>query len=164
MINKITQNIWQLYFREFSSAVYLIKLNNQNILIDTGSQQAKQELLQDLKQLNLTPENINITIITHNHWDHTENNNLFPNAKIYNKENINQLPKEVSEQLKIIQTPGHSKDSIAILYNQILFSGDTLFHNGIGRTDLPESQPEKMQDSLNTLRSLNYKVLCPGHV
>ena len=44
-----------------------------------------------------------------------------------------------------------------------LFSGDTIFHNGIGRTDLPNSQPEKMAESLEKIKKLNIKTLCPGH-
>ncbi len=164
MINKITPNIFQLYFKEFSSCIYLIKLNNQNILIDTGSKKARPELLEDLSKLNTKPKEIKIIILTHPHYDHIENNNIFPDAKIYNFNNINQLPQEILKQFKIIQTPGHTKDSITILYKDILFSGDTLFYNGIGRTDFPESQPEKMQESLNKLKNLNYKILCPGHV
>ena len=46
----------------------------------------------------------------------------------------------------------------------VLFSGDTLFHNGIGRTDLPKSVPEKMNESLKKLRNLKFEILCPGHI
>lgn len=41
------------------------------------------------------------------------------------------------EELQIIHTPGHSPGGISIKYNGILFSGDTLFFEGVGRTDLP---------------------------
>jgi len=161
MLHKIKSNIHQLDFKEFSSAVYLIQINNQNILIDTGSTLVKQELLEDLKQLNILPEKINIIIQTHSHYDHIENNNLFKNAKIYTKENINQLP---IKEFKIILVPGHTQDSIAILYNKILFSGDTIFHNkGIGRTDFQESEPEKIQESIDKLHLLDFDILCPGH-
>jgi len=164
MIKQIKPNIYQLYFQEFGSAVYLIQLNNKNILIDTSSKENKKELIKDLKSLGITILNINIIILTHSHYDHIENNNLFSNAKIYNFDNINQLSQEILKQFQIIKTPGHTKDSIAILYKDILFSGDTLFYNGIGKTNLPESQPKKMQESLNKLKNLNYKILCPGHI
>jgi len=161
MINKIQPSVHQLHFKEFGSTVYLIQIDNQNILIDTSSKENQQELLNDLKQLNLNPDDINIIIITHKHWDHNRNNNLFENAKVFDFKNIDNLP---LKQFKIFKVPGHSKDSLAFLYNGILFSGDTLFHNGIGRTDLPESEPEKMEESLNKLKSLDYKILCPGHI
>ncbi len=161
MINKIKSNLFQLYFKEFGSTVYLLKIENQNILIDTSSSKNEKELINDLKKLNLNPEDINIIILTHQHWDHNENINLFKNAKLYKYENINQLP---IKKFKIIKTPGHTKDSIALLYKKILFSGDTLFNNGIGRTDFPDSEPEKMNESLKKLKNLNYKILCPGHI
>lgn len=39
--------------------------------------------------------------------------------------------------LKILEVPGHTPGSICLLCDGILFSGDTLFAGGIGRTDLP---------------------------
>lgn len=159
MIIKITPNIFQLHFNQFGSCVYFLKLE-KNILIDTSSSNNKKEIIEDLKKLNINPEDIQIVILTHQHWDHNSNVNLFPNAEIYDFRDINKIPKE----FKVIKTPGHTKDSICLLYKKILFSGDTLFHNGIGRTDFPESQPEKMQESLNKLKKINYKILCPGHV
>ncbi len=165
MINKIKSNIYQLYFKQFGSTVYLIQLKQENkqknILIDTSSKENKEELIKDLKQLKINPKNIDILILTHEHWDHNSNIQLFSKASLYKKDNINKLP---IKDFQIFKVPGHTKDSIAILYNEVLFSGDTLFHNGIGRTDFPESMPNKMQQSLETLKTLNYKILCPGHI
>ncbi len=159
MISQISKNVFQLYFDTFGSSVYVLKLE-KNILIDTSSRDNKIELLEDLKQLNLKPKNINFVILTHSHWDHTGNLNLFKNAKIINNKNLNQLP----EIIKPIKTPGHTQDSLCFLYKDLLFSGDTIFFDGMGRTDLPESQPEKMQESLEKLKKIKYKILCPGHI
>jgi hydroxyacylglutathione hydrolase len=67
---------------------------------------------------------------------------------------------------EVIETPGHSKADISLYEprEKILFSGDTLFGGCIGRTDLPESDPRKMQRSLKKLARLpgNTKVY-PGH-
>jgi glyoxylase-like metal-dependent hydrolase (beta-lactamase superfamily II) len=161
MINKLRDNVFQLYFKEFGSCVYLIKIGKDNILIDTSSKQARPELLEELKQLKIQPRDIHIILLTHRHWDHVENLELFPNAKVYDHNNINDLSLIM---IRIIKVPGHTKDSLAFLYNDILFSGDTLFHLGIGRTDLPESVPEKMKESVNKLKHLDYQVLAPGHI
>ena len=69
------------------------------------------------------------------------------------------------KEIKVITTPGHTKDSVCFFYEDILFSGDTIFGQGyLGRTDFPESEPEKMQKSLEKLKKINYKILCPGHL
>jgi len=161
MINKIKPNIFQMHFSQFGSTVYLLKIDQQNILIDTSSKDNKQELLENLKELNLKPEDINTILLTHTHYDHNENISLFPNATLHDFKNIDDFK---VKDFEIFKVPGHTKDSLAFLYKKLLFSGDTLFKNGIGRTDLPESEPEKMKDSLNFLRNLDYEILCPGHV
>ena len=166
MINKIKPNIFQLHFKNFSCCVYVLKINNKNILIDTGSKTARQELIEDLKQLNLAPEDITTIILTHNHYDHIENIEIFPKAKLYKSEELteNSIIPELPN-VKIISTPGHAKESKCFLYQDILFSGDTIFHNGyVGRTDLPGSEPEKLRPSIEKLEKLNYKILCPGHL
>lgn len=165
MINQISENVWQMHFTVFGSCVYLLKLP-EPVLIDTSSQPARQELLEDLKNLNVKPEEIKSIILTHHHPDHEENLDLFPSAKVYAFENKEEIEKDFPT-FKIILTPGHTKDSICILYKDILFSGDTIFDKEqtcIGRTDFPESVPEKMQESLNKLGKLNYEILCPGHL
>jgi glyoxylase-like metal-dependent hydrolase (beta-lactamase superfamily II) len=169
MIQKIYSNIWKISFSKFGSYVYLIKLGDKNILIDTSSPENSDELLDDLRKLGLSQENIDTIIITHTHPDHIGGMLLFPNAKVYgnaedSKKNIISIKKLNIPELIIVETPGHSKESICILYKDILFSGDTLFHRGTtGRTDLPGSSEKEMQESLKKIKKLRYKFLCPGH-
>lgn len=70
------------------------------------------------------------------------------------------------ESLKVIRTPGHSPGSIC-LYSQkrtVLFTGDTLFANAIGRTDLPYSSNESMAWSIEMLSSIPAETqIYPGH-
>lgn len=169
MITKIKSNIWRISFTKFGSYVYLIKLKNKNILIDTGSIENQEELIQKLKELELKPEDIDIVILTHNHPDHAGGILLFKDAKIYASKhdfgkNLINIKKLKIPEFKIIKTPGHTKGGICILYDDVLFSGDTLFHRGtIGRTDLPGSSEKQMKKSLKKLEKINYKILCPGH-
>ena len=111
MIKKIKQNIWQLCFRSFGSCVYLVKLRNNRIIIDTGSPLNKKELISDLKELKINHLEIDILILTHNHWDHTGNIELFKNAKIYasklefSSEKILDINKLNIKEFQIIHTP-----------------------------------------------------------
>jgi hydroxyacylglutathione hydrolase len=169
MIRKISKNVYKISFQNFGSYVYLLQLENKNIIIDTSSPENAEELISHLHELKLSPTVIDIVILTHNHWDHTGGMDLFPNAKFYASkkdfgENLFDIHTLEIPELKIINTPGHSKGGICILYKDILFSGDTLFHRGtIGRTDLPGSDKNEMRKSLEKLSKLKFKILCPGH-
>lgn len=159
--NKLSDNVFQIYFNEFGSCVYVIKQDRDNILIDTSSEENGQDLLNQLEKLKINPRDVHYILLTHRHFDHIGNLYMFPNAKIIDAENIKEL---ILLNFRPILTPGHTKDSICFQYKNILFSGDTLFHSGIGRTDFKESEPEKMQSSLDKLKHLDYEILAPGHI
>ena len=63
-----------------------------------------------------------------------------------------------------IHTPGHTPGSQCFLTAGCLISGDTLFLEGCGRTDLPGSDVAQMYESLSTLASLpDETIVLPGH-
>ncbi|MBR6253646.1 MAG: MBL fold metallo-hydrolase [Clostridia bacterium] len=68
--------------------------------------------------------------------------------------------------LKLMETPGHTADSV-IYFNEkenIAFVGDTIFKGTHGRTDLPGSSEEAMQESLRKIFKLDKNmILYPGH-
>lgn len=65
---------------------------------------------------------------------------------------------------KAISTPGHSEGSTCYVAEDKLFSGDTLFYAGVGRTDLPTGDFRKISGSVRKLYALdgNFTVYC-GH-
>lgn len=66
--------------------------------------------------------------------------------------------------ITLVHTPGHTPGSQCFLVNGCLVSGDTLFLDGCGRTDLPGSDVGQMYDSLSTLASLpDDTIVLPGH-
>ncbi|UAL08013.1 MAG: MBL fold metallo-hydrolase [Candidatus Methanogranum gryphiswaldense] len=68
-------------------------------------------------------------------------------------------------RLRIIDTPGHTIGSIS-LYDEVthsLFSGDTLFTMGVGRTDFPTGSFKYLTESLLKLSKIEIKSLYPGH-
>ena len=66
--------------------------------------------------------------------------------------------------LRTIHTPGHTPGSQCFVVGDNLVSGDTLFLDGCGRTDLPGADPDAMYTSLQRLASLPGRFrLWPGH-
>ena len=66
--------------------------------------------------------------------------------------------------ITFLLTPGHTMGSGCYLVDDAIFSGDTLFCTGIGRTDFPTSSMQDMMQSIRRLRDLegDYRVY-PGH-
>lgn len=68
-------------------------------------------------------------------------------------------------ELKVLHTPGHTPGSISLLSDGVVFSGDTLFMGGIGRTDFVYGSEEKLINSIKEkLFVLDEEtVVYPGH-
>jgi glyoxylase-like metal-dependent hydrolase (beta-lactamase superfamily II) len=67
--------------------------------------------------------------------------------------------------LDVLHTPGHTRGSICLVHDKLLFSGDTLFNSGIGRTDLPGGNMTELERSIITrIYSLpDDTMVLPGH-
>ena len=182
-MKEIAPKVWKL---NVDSNIYFLDLK-EKIIIDTGPKQYKEIVKEELSKLTQL-EKINKVIFTHLHYDHCGNYNLFPKAKFYTSEEEIKMLKENKMYtigdpilavkfkpelhplkdfmgIKIIKTPGHTRGSICLYYEKekILFSGDTLFFNGFGRIDFPFSDPGKMEESLEKIKKIGYKILAPGH-
>ena len=160
----------------------------RGILVDPGEEAAKIEA--ELKDLGVKLEAI---ILTHCHFDHVgavdEVKANHPEIDIYVNE-IDYAYVEAgtewpfgsfSSEVKFIEenkefeagpfkfttifTPGHSKGSVCFLSGDVLFSGDTLFRETVGRTDLLGSSYEEIVDSVNNKLMLldDNVVVYPGH-
>jgi glyoxylase-like metal-dependent hydrolase (beta-lactamase superfamily II) len=131
--------------------------------------------------IEVTKENkliIKYVLNTHGHRDHTAGNREIKvryDAEIV-AHKLSKVDKDVEVidgdvlrlngiNLRIIHTPGHSSDSMCLLVNNKLLTGDTLFVGECGRTDLYDGSAKEMYDSLfNKLMRLNDAVeLYPGH-
>ena len=69
-----------------------------------------------------------------------------------------------SEMIRVIHTPGHTMGSVCYRIGNTLFSGDTLFENDMGRTDLYGGNQALLMKSLKTICSIEGNLnVFPGH-
>ena len=140
--------------------------------VDTVLRVAKEE---DLKIVG--------ALVSHYHFDHTNGiEELLEsvNVPIYvNKKDVPYLAvpgslvkgvdagtkvKAGNVEIEMVYTPGHTPGSQCFHVRGHLISGDTLFINACGRTDLPGGDAKELYHSLTTLKKFDdATVLCPGH-
>ena len=152
------------------------------IVIDPGYQ--PETVLLKAKSLGKTIEAI---LLTHGHFDHVgavKDIAADTDCKVYIHEAELSLPEQLTAgrlyytdtygegsrlslaglTLKILHTPGHTPGCVCICCEDHMFSGDTLFQDSCGRTDLPGGSFPQIRQSLLRLRALegDYAVH-PGH-
>ncbi|NIO22731.1 MAG: MBL fold metallo-hydrolase [Candidatus Aenigmarchaeota archaeon] len=175
---------------DLDSNIYLL---DGDTIIDSGTGSNFVRLYEIFKQMKLDFDNIKNIVNTHMHWDHIGGNGFFKNAKIHihekdsdvlekgNAEMCNSMyfsgnmhPMKVERKLKegdeifgfkVLHTPGHTAGSICLFdpKDNILVSGDTIFSDGVGRTDLPGGNESDLNDSIEKLSNLNIEAILPGH-
>ncbi len=146
---------------------------NEGIVIDPSWN------LDQIEQV-ITRNNLKIKYIvnTHHHFDHTLGNEGMAkstDAKIIQHE-ASDLQNDITikdgdvikfgnSELRVLHTPGHSKDSICLIGDGKIFSGDTLFVGNCGRIDLPGGSAKELYHSLfDVLYSLDENLtLYSGH-
>jgi glyoxylase-like metal-dependent hydrolase (beta-lactamase superfamily II) len=156
--------------------------SKQAVLIDTGIQDSRIENF--IREHNLSVKAI---FNTHDHADHTGANNFYSElfyAPIYAPKEDAQYyeisPDKLLEngnilefdgfKIHVLHTPGHTDGSLCLLSGDVLFTGDTIFKNDIGRVWAEDS--EKLNAIRKDLiRNIQEKIftlppgtlICPGH-
>lgn len=133
---------------------YIVEKNRKAILIDPGDEQEKIE--RELKELDLVG-----ILLTHSHFDHVGALSYFEE-----KYHLNHNEKIEDFFYEVIETPGHSKDSLTFYFpkEKIMFTGDFLFQGTIGRMDLPTGNEKEMEKSLEKIAKYDNDIkIFPGH-
>ena len=169
------------------SNCYIISEENRALIIDPGYE--SDEVLKYIKKNELKIEAV---YLTHGHPDHVggvkQIKDLFE-CVVYaphkdriwmGKSSYNQIGYEIPVDVwvhdletfealghvfTIYETPGHSEGSTVLHVNNIVFSGDTLFFQSIGRTDIPLSDPQVIYQSIKRMYQLfdEDTLVYPGH-
>lgn len=133
---------------------YIIKIDDECIIIDPGDEFKKiKSVIGDKKVVGV--------LVTHFHQDHIE---ALEEILSYYDTNLNKINSN-KFNYEIIETPGHTNDSKTYYFkkNNIMFTGDFIFKNGIGRTDLGGSNKD-MKESLEMIKNYpDHTIIYPGH-
>lgn len=168
---------------EYQTNCYIVKIDGKEIIIDPGvgaTQWVMENVTNPIAILN-----------THGHFDHVWSNQELKeklNIPLYtpkgdiplltNSTFMPDLPASYPDvevdgdvtfdlegiEVKFHHFPGHCPGCSMIEIGDVMFSGDFLFHNSIGRYDFPYSSPSDMKKSLEKMKLLkDDKTLYPGH-
>ena len=166
---------------------YLLKQGHDVILIDPAS---KPEKLIEL----LGQDTLQAILLTHGHFDHIKAVDglydhfrcpvfLHPEDEEMARDKrsgsmfglvsyircpivpLEEGPMQIGPfRFETVFTPGHTKGSVVFVFEDAIFSGDTLFRGSIGRTDLEGGDASEMRRSLRWFSTLekDYRIF-PGH-
>jgi len=166
----------------------------KKILVDPGHYHLFGHVRDHLEKLSLTPDDIDVVVITHCHPDHMEGVRLFSGTSALialsqtEMEYIRTTAPHYGDALgmpdfepsvflqegsleigtmnfQVFQTPGHSPGSICLYWSdeKVLFTGDVVFNQGVGRTDLAGGNGKALKESIKMLSRLDVEYLLPGH-
>jgi len=161
---------------------------SKKILIDPGHRHLFRHVQRGLEQIGSTPEQIDVVLVTHGHPDHLEMVGSFGPSTQWAMSRVDydfvmkyigspaEFPKPAfflqegeltigDKTFVAILTPGHSPGSVCLYWpeKKTLFTGDVVFSQSIGRTDLPGGSGKQLKESITRLAELDVEVLCPGH-
>ena len=180
---KISEDLHAFVWQDPSannSNTYLIN-GSKKILVDPGHYHLFGNVKDHLSKLSITPQDIDLIILTHAHPDHVEAVRAFSDSQaliaLHQTEldfakklaphygaaiGISEFEPQILLQegelrvgnmtFLVIHAPGHSPGSICIYWPQekALITGDVIFYQGIGRTDLPGGNGQALKKSIKS--------------
>lgn len=155
--------------------VYLLgdELTREALVVDSG-----WETNSIVKQAEVQGLRVNFVVATHEHYDHVSTVAELAGrlgAQVVSHE-VSPVPASVRVKhgdelflgrvaVRVLHTPGHTRDSICLFDGENLFTGDTLFVDSWGRTDLPGGSAADLFRSLHEiiLKLPPRTMIYPGH-
>lgn len=141
---------------------YILEKNDTCIIIDPGD-----EIDKICKSITCKPICI---LVTHRHFDHIGALNELSkkySIPIYDYNSLKEGNIRIGDYIfKVIFTPGHTFDSVTYYFyeDNVMFTGDFIFKDTIGRTDFDTSNILEMKKSIQKIKDYNDNIkILPGH-
>lgn len=142
---------------------YLIDNGREALLVDPGDEVEKIiEMIGEKKLIGI--------LLTHDHFDHVgaiEGIVEKFHIPVYCRGNVSEGDITIGTfSFEVIYTPGHAKDSVSYYFpkDKMMFTGDFLFYNTIGRCDLFGSSVTEMNNSIEKIKKYSDDIVVyPGH-
>jgi len=172
----------------------LIRSEDQNILVDPGHLSFRSLIPRRLAKKQLSVKDINTVINTHLHFDHFANNHLFRGAELLvHKKELDSMEQrywpemtkafidplkvqpvskafDVTSEVKVIETFGHTAGSISVLVNtqegKVIIAGDAVALKEDfteGKAPMFSENPEEARRSIKEIRKIEPSKIFPGH-
>lgn len=139
---------------------FILEKDNKILIVDPGDEGEKI-----IDKIN--GREILGVLITHNHFDHVGALSYFEDYNIYSSSNLEEKEYNIGPfKFDVIFTPGHSSDSTSYYFedDNVIFSGDFIFYENIGRCDLPSGDFNSMLESIDKIKKYpSDMVIYPGH-
>jgi len=155
--------------------ITLVRDEDIIMVVDPGSLESQQILIDALKEEGLTVDDVNFVCITHSHLDHYRNIGMFPNAKaleyfgLWEENTFEEWSENFTANIKILRTPGHDYTSITLLVATddgfVAICGDVFWKESYPRDphdDAYASNPVKLQESRKMILEMADWII-PGH-
>jgi hydroxyacylglutathione hydrolase len=166
--------LFSLTFSDMNANGYLLETESGAWMIDPGGSPLELKRL-----LSNTSKPLMGCLITHSHWDHcrgllylcVEKPDLTVvshlKSDIRNISDHIRVDKDFRIKIKgltvnIVESPGHSSDSLSFLVKDMLFTGDTIFTGSLGRAS-SGTYPQLLQSARKLLGLPRKTIILPGH-
>jgi len=154
------------------ATIALVRDQDIIMITDPGVLERQEDLIQKLKEENLTVNDINVVFITHSHIDHYRNIGMFPTAKtlefygLWDKNTVDDWDEQFTKDIKIIKTPGHNSNSLTLLVEtkegKVAICGDVFWEKDFSEVDPYASDKEKLKESRKKVLEIADWII-PGH-
>ena len=163
---------------EAHSTSTLLRTDDRIIVVDTSSRYLRPALKSSFRELGVFAKDVDTVVLTHNHHDHIENLDLFPNAKVYLHSGSEDEPgfgfeavtedMDIAEGIRLVHTPGHTPDSMSVFVKadrNYVIAGDAIPLEDNVRKKVPprlNCDPDLAMQSIKSIVRFA-DVIVPGH-